>query len=142
MKKYEIIKNGKDDYTLKYKDQEINFKSTINIVSKLQEVNKKARLKLILDLEEQGKTIKDLTKEQKLDGKTFYDNSSKLELEKIYIEEEQAKVFQDVIEEMLGKDLMTLLSDMDITDEKEVEEFSKEIGEIMAGQFGKTPSQK
>ena len=139
MKKYEIIKNGKDDYTLKYKDQEINFKSTINIVNELQKVNKKARLNLILDLEEQGKTLKDLVKEEKRDGKTYFDNTNRLELEKIYIEDEQSKVFQDMITKMLGKDLFTLISEMELTTEEEISGFSEELGKVMAGQ---TPSGK
>ena len=134
MKKYEIIKNGADDYILKYKDQEIKFHSTIDIVNELQKVNKRARLKMVLDLKEEGKTINDLVQEVKKDGKTFYDNSGKLEVEQAYIEEEQGIVFQQAIEKMLEKTLLELITEMGL-DEKEIEEFSTEIGGILVGQI-------
>ena len=135
MKKYEIIKNGVDDYTLKYKDKQINFKSTIEIVSKMQEVNKKARINMILDLSQKGMNIKDLIKEEKKDGKTYYDNTNKTELEKIYIEEETSKVFQEEIKNMLGMDLISLLQDIGLTEEEEINNFSTELGQVMIGQF-------
>ena len=50
MKKYEFIKNGVDDYTLKYKDKEINFNSNVNIVNNLQDSLSKARMIMIKDL--------------------------------------------------------------------------------------------
>ena len=135
MKKYEIIKNGVDDYTLKYKDKQINFKSTIEIVSKMQEVNKRARVNMILDLSQKGMNIKDLVKEEKKDGKTYYDNTNKTELEKIYIEEETSKVFQEEIKNMLGMDLISLLQDIGLTEENEINDFSTELGQVMIGQF-------
>ena len=135
MKKYEIVKNGVDDYTLKYKDKQINFKSTIEIVSKMQEVNKRARVNMILDLSQKGMNIKDLVKEEKKDGKTYYDNTNKTELEKIYIEEETSKVFQEEIAKMLGMDLISLLQDIGLTEETEINEFSTELGQVMIGQF-------
>lgn len=135
MKKYEIIKNGMDDYTLKYKDTEINFHNSIDIVTELQKVNKRARLKMVLDLKDEGKTVNDLIIEIKKDGKTFYDNSGKLEIEKAYIEAEQGIVFQEIMEKMLNKPLLELITEMDL-DEKEVEEFTTEIGNVISG---KTP---
>ena len=80
MKKYEFIKNGVDDYTLKYKDKEINFNSNVNIQKDLQDVPERARKKMILDLAKEGISIKDLSKEIKENGKTYYDNSNKDEL--------------------------------------------------------------
>ena len=133
-KKYEIIKNGIDDYTLKYKDKEINFKSKVKLVEKMQEVNKTARVNMMLDLAEKGKNIKDLVKEQKKDGKTYYDNSLKEEIEKIYIEEETGKVFMKEIEEMLGIGLQELINEIGL-DEKEITEFSTELGQAMIGNF-------
>ena len=133
-KKYEIIKNGIDDYTLKYKDKEINFKSKVKIVEKMQEVNKTARVNMMLDLAEKGKSIKDLVKEQKKDGKTYYDNSLKEEIEKIYIEEETGKVFMKEIEEMLGIGLQELINEIGL-DEKEITDFSTELGQAMIGNF-------
>lgn len=133
--KYEFIKNGKDDYTLKYKDQEINFKVTIDIIKKAQEIPKKARINMIADLTKQGLTINELTKEIKKDGKTYYDNSNKEELERTYIEEEQGKVFEEIIEEMFKKKTLDLFNDIGIITDEEVKEFSIQAGEILSGRF-------
>ena len=134
-KKYQIIKNGIDDYTLKYKDQEINFNSNVDIGIRMQGIYMTARIKMIQDLGQAGMTIKELTKEIKKDGKTYYDNSNKDELEKAYIEEEQKKVFMECIKDMLGKDFSEIITEIGFEDEKEVEQFGKEIGEVLAGTF-------
>ena len=100
MKKYEIIKNGLDDYTLKYKDQEIHFRSNVSIVSELQDVTRRARLKMVQDLAKDGMTIKDLVVETEKDGKTILDHSNKDFIEESYVKQEQASVFQNVIEKI------------------------------------------
>lgn len=133
-KKYQIIKNGKDDYTLKYQDKEINFHSSVQIVKKMQEVSKIARLKMMIELSKQGITIKDLVKEEKKDGKTYFDNSNKEEIEKIFIEQETGQVFQEEIKEMLGMELIELLEDIGLNEEEEIKEFSEELGKVMIGQ--------
>ena len=135
MEKYKFIKNGVDDYTLKYKDKEINFKSDVNIVKRLQDTIATGRMKMIKDLSTQGMSIKDLTIETKKDGKTYYDNTNKIELENIYVQQEQTKVFMDIIEEKFGMGLTELFMDIGLTDEKESEEFSKQFGEILVGNF-------
>ena len=63
--KYEIIKNGQDDYTLKYKDKEIKFHSDVELVTKLQSVNEYAKEEMVLSLAERNKTINDLIKKTK-----------------------------------------------------------------------------
>lgn len=133
--KYEFVKNGADDYTLKYKDKEINFNSNVNIQKELQDVPERARKKMILDLAKEGISIKDLSKEIKENGKTYYDNSNKDELEKVYIEEEQAKAFIKVIEELFGMDYLELLKEIGIDNEKDVNSFATDLGYILAGQF-------
>ena len=135
MKKFEFIKNSADDYTLKYKDKEINFKSDVNVVNRLQNTTATARMKMIQDLSKQGISIKDLTIETKENGKTYYDNTNKIELENIYIQQEQAQVFMDIIEEKFGIGITELFIDIGLTDEKESEEFSKQFGEILVGNF-------
>lgn len=135
MKKFEFIKNSADDYTLKYKDKEINFKSDVNVVNRLQNTTATARMKMIQDLSKQGISIKDLTIETKENGKTYYDNTNKIELENIYIQQEQAQVFMDIIEEKFGMGITELFIDIGLTDEKESEEFSKQFGEILVGNF-------
>lgn len=134
-KKYEFIQRGKDDYILKYKDKEIEFSSSVDIVKKMQEAIKNARLKMIFDLGKNNMTIKDLIKEEKKDGKTYFDNSNKDELEQIYLQDEQSKVFLEVTEKMFGIELEKLLIDMDLTDTKEIEEFSTDLGRVLVGQF-------
>ena len=134
-KKYEIIKNGTDDYTLKYKDKEFNFKTELKIMSKMQSANKIARTKMVMDLSKQGLSIKDLVITKKENGKTYLDNSNKDEIEKAYIDDETANVFSEICEEKFGMDLTSLILDIDL-DEKEIEEFSVELVQALTG---KTP---
>lgn len=132
MKKYEIVKDGLDNYILKYKDKQICFKSTVNIVNQLQESTKKARMNMIMDLSKEGKTIKDLIVETEKDGKIIQDHSNKDFIEEGYIQEEQAKVFQNVIKEMLGVSLEDLILDIGLN-EKEVEELGTDLGRCLVG---------
>ena len=132
MKKYEIVKDGLDNYILKYKDKQICFKSTVNIVNQLQESTKKARMNMIMDLSKEGKTIKDLIVETEKDGKIIQDHSNKDFIEEGYIQEEQAKVFQNVIKEMLGVSLEDLIIDIGLN-EKEVEELGTDLGRCLVG---------
>lgn len=132
MKKYEIIKDGLDNYILKYKDKEINFKSSVGIVNKLQESIKKARMNLVMDLAKEGKTIKDLIVETEKDGKTIQDHSNKDFIEEGYIQQAQTEAFNEVVKEMLGSSLEELIIDMGLN-ENEVEEFGVDIGKCMVG---------
>lgn len=134
---YEIIKNGTDDYTLKYKDKELNFHTDLTIMKEMQSISKRARVKMVTDLAKQGISLKDFTIEKKENGKTYFDSSNKAELEKAYIDEETANVFNEIIEKQFGMDLLSLLQDIGIENEKEVEKFSMEL---MQALVGKTPS--
>lgn len=135
-KKYEIIKNGTDNYTLKYKDKEFNFKTDLKIMSKMQGANKTARTKMVMDLTKQGISLKDLVITKKENGKTYLDNSNKAELEKAYIDDETANVFSEICESQFGMDLTTLILDIDLNEE-EIEQFSLELVQALTG---KTPS--
>ena len=135
MKKYEFIKNGVDDYTLKYKNKEINFKSNVSIVNNLQDSISKARMNMIKDLAKEGMTIKDLVIERKENGKIFYDNTNKEELEKAYLEKEQSKVFIEIIEKLFGMSVEDLFIDMELTSVEESTQFSEELGKILVGNF-------
>lgn len=130
--KYEIIKDGLDNYVLKYKDKEINFKSSVNIVNKLQETTKRARMRMVMDLAKEGKTIKDLIIETEKDGKIIQDHSNKDFIEEGYLQQEQAEVFNEVVKDMLGYTLEELVIDMGLN-EKEVEEFGVELGKCIVG---------
>ena len=132
MKKYEIIKNGLDDYVLKYKDQQIHFKSTVNIVKDLQETTKRARMKMVADLSKEGKTVKDLIVETTIDGKIIQDHSNKDFIEESYVKEEQAQTFYKAIQEMLGVPLETLIQEIGLN-EKEAEEFGADLGKCIVG---------
>ena len=132
MKKYEIKKLGVDDYLLTYKDQEIHFKSTVNIVNKLQDATRQARFKMINDLAKEGKTVKDLIVETNVDGKTILDHSNKDYIEEVYLQQEQTTIFNEAIKEMLGMSLEDLIVEIGL-DEKEVEEFGADLGRCMIG---------
>lgn len=133
--KYEIIRNGVDDYTLKYKDKEIKLKSSVGLAEKMQGAIKTARMKMIKDLIKEGTTIDELTKKTNKDGKTYYDNSNKEELEKIYIADENEKVFNECIKEMTGSTLTDLIFDIGLTTESEAQEFGEKVGGILTGNF-------
>lgn len=131
-KKYVFIKNGMDDYTLKYKDKGIHFCSKVEMVKDLQEVTKNARLEMVTDLAKKGMTIQDLVKEHKEGSKIIYDHSNKDFIEQGYIQQEQAKVVDKICKQVFGMDSSAIILDIGFTEEKEVEEFYKEFGDILA----------
>ena len=131
MIKYEIVKNGMDDYTLKYKGKEVRFHSKVGIVSDLQDVNKKARLLLVKDLKEQGLTTKDLTTEVKQGEKIIYDNSNLNFIEDGYIKDLQGKVFLKALNDMLGIPFEELIKELEIKTEEESGELATKLGECL-----------
>lgn len=133
--KYEIIKNGVDDYTLKFADKEIKLHSSVGLAERMQGAIKTARMKLIKDLVKEGTTIDELTKKTSKDGKTYYDNSNKEELEKIYIADENEKVFNECIKEMTGYTLTDLMFEIGLSSESEATKFGEEVGGILTGNF-------
>lgn len=136
--KYEFIKNAEDDYTLKYKDKEINFKSTVDIATRLQDAIEQGKNKLIFDLAKQGLTVKALEVETKKDGKTYVDNSNFETLEENYINKARTDIFLDIIEELFGKKFTDLILEIGLN-EQEVEKFGSDLGNILSGNF---PSSK
>lgn len=132
-KKYEFIKNGIDDYTLKYKDKEIQFCSKVEFIKELQEVQKNARLKMISDLAKEGMSIQDLIIKKTEGAKTIEDHSNKDYVEQGYIQQEQVKVIDNICKKMFNMGASTLILELGFTEEKEVEEFYKEFGDILAG---------
>lgn len=136
---YEIIKNGTDDYTLKYKDKKFDFHTDLSIMKELQSISKRARVKMVTDLAKEGVSLKDFTIEKKQNGKTYYDNSNKAELEKAYIDEETTIVFNEIIEKSFGMDLLTLIQDIGLEHETAIEKFSMELTQAL---IGKTPSRE
>ena len=137
-KKYEFIKVGTDNYTLKYKDKSFDFKTDISLASEMQGIYKNARVKMIKELAKDGISLKDLSIETKKDGKTYVDNTNRTELEQAYIEEAMTEFFDNLCKSRFGLTLAELLVDMDIVeDTKEVEHFASEL---TAALTGTTPS--
>lgn len=134
--KYELIKTSKDNYTLKYKDNEHKFKTDVELVKDMQGINKKARVNMIKDLTKDGISMKTLSIEEHKDGKTYIDNSNKAELEEIYLGEAMAEFLDDLCTRLFGKTYTDLILDMEL-DENEIEKFSTEFLSALTGQ---TPS--
>jgi hypothetical protein len=136
--KYEFIRLDDDNIKLKYKDKEYNFKVNVKLISEMQKLVMKSRIKMIQDLAKGGASIKDLTIEIKKDGKTYYDNSNKLELEKVYQEQEYLTFFDEKCQEIFGMDLQALIQDIGLNEE-ETEKFGQDLMNHLSG---KTPLQK
>ena len=131
--KYEFIRIDEDTTKLKYKDKDFEIKRNIKLVSEMQELIKKSRLKMIMDLAKDGISIDTLTIEKKENGKTYYDNSNRLAIEKIYQEQATLDYFNDLIKNITNMSLEELLLDIGLGSEKEGEEFSKQLMECLNG---------
>ena len=128
-----------DNVCLKYKDKEFNFKVNVKLISEMQGIVMEARKKLIQEFSKTGQSIKDLTIEKKENGKTYYDNTNKLELEKIYQEELTIEFFNKKCETYFGMDLATLMLDIGLETEDEGAKFSTDLIAYMSGNI---PSRK
>ena len=133
--KYEIIKNGQDDYTLKYKDKEIKFHSSVEIVSRLQEVNEIAKQQMILELTKAGLTPNDLVKKKVVDGKTYYDNSAKEEYLSACVNKIAVRLLDEAAKKMLGMTILELVNDIGDLSQQEQNNLTKELGEVAIGRF-------
>lgn len=133
--KYIITKNGVDDYSLKYGETELKLHSTVGLAEKIQNVLSEARKKMIMDLSVNDRTLNDLVKETKKDGKTVVDTSNADALESLYIEREYARVFEDCIKEMTGKSFIELIQEIGLETEEEGEKLGEELGNILSGNF-------
>lgn len=137
--KYQIIKNDLDDYTLSYKDKVFNYKSDVELTSKLQEAPKKARIKMLTDLAEEGISLKKFTIEEKKDGKTYLDNTNKNELEKTYIGEAMLEVINNTCKKVFDMTFSELMLDIGLDIQEEQDKFASELGSSLMGRF---PSSK
>ena len=133
--KYQIIKNATDDYTLKYKDKEFNYKSDVELMSKLQGAPKTARIKMLKDLAKEGISLKQFTIEEKKDGKTYYDNTNKSELENAYIQNEMLDIINEVCKNNFELELTGLIMDIGLETPEEQEKFSSDLGASLMGKF-------
>jgi hypothetical protein len=131
--KYEFIKVDEDTTKLKYKEKEFEFKRNVKLISEMQGLVMKARIKMIQDFSQNGQSIKDLTIEKKINGKTYYDNSNKNELEKIYQEQATIDYFNEKCEELFGMDLANLMVDIGLETEEEGNKFSNDLLTYLSG---------
>lgn len=134
--KYQIIKNGIDDYTLSYKDKVFNYKPDIELIKNLQGAPKVARINMLKDLAKEGMSLKQFTIEEKKDGKTYFDNTNKNELENTYIGDAMLKVIDDTCKKTFNLTFAELMADIGLNTQAEQEQFSGELG---ASLMGKTP---
>lgn len=132
--KYEFIRNGTDDWSLRYKDKEIKFNSKVEFIKDLQDVPRRARVKMVKDLAKDGMTVQSLIVEHTEGSKTIQDHSNKDFIEKGYIQEAQVEVMNEIIKKMFGMDYMSLLIDIGIETEEEGTKFGEDIGAILRGQ--------
>ena len=150
---YEFIKNGLDDYTLKYTDKdnkvvEIPFKRTIEMATKVQAITSNARIKMFKELTKQGMSKDDLTIRRD-DGKGHitYDETNYIEFEKKYLEEETALTMNEIMEDCFKMNMIDLFTSMgidlnsnDSITIKKVSMFSNKFGMII-GNKDVTPSE-
>ena len=122
-----------DVITLSYKDKTFNFKRNIKLISEMQGLVLEARKKMIMDFSKEGQSIKDLVKETKKDGKTYYDNSNKVELEKIYQEQVTLEYFNNKCLEIFNMDLASLMNDIGLETEEEGNKFSTDFMNYLSG---------
>lgn len=122
-----------DIVKLTYKDKEFTFKTNVKLISEMQGLVMKARKKMIQDFAKEGVSIKDLTIETKKDGKTYFDNTNKLELEKAYQEELTIEFFNNKCMEFFNMDLATLMTDIGLDTEDEGTKFSTDLISYMSG---------
>ena len=96
--KYKFELNN-DIVVLSYKDKKLECKTNVKLLSEMQKLSAKARIKMIQDYAKEGQSIKDLTIVKKENGKTFYDDSNRQELENIYQQEMALEFFDNVCKE-------------------------------------------
>lgn len=133
--KYQIVKNDLDDYTLSYRDKVYNYKSDVELTSRLQNAPQKARIKMLKDLAKEGISLKQFTVEEKKDGKTYFDNTNRNELESTYIGNEMLEIINDVCQKNFKLSFAELMLDIGLDNQQEQEKFSGELGASLMGRF-------
>ena len=132
--KYKFEKISEDKYKLSYKDKEFEFKCNVKMMSELQNIVAQARIQMIQDYAKSGRSIKELVIEEKKDGKTYYDNTNKDELEKIYNEKLTLEYFDSKCNEIFGMNLVDLMQDIGVSD-NEAEKFATELTSYLSGKI-------
>ena len=131
--KYKFERLAEDNYKLTYKDKEFTFRSSVKIISELQGLIVSARKTMITELAKNGSSIKELTKEVKENGKTYYDNSNAKELEKVYQEEATMNYFNDKSVQLFNMELQDLFNDIGLEEANEIQQFTTELVQCLSG---------
>lgn len=131
--KYKFERLAEDNYKLTYKDKEFTFRSSVKIISELQGLIVSARKIMITELAKNGSSIKELTKEVKENGKTYYDNSNAKELEKVYQEEATMNYFNDKSVQLFNMELQDLFNDIGLEEADEIQQFTTELVQCLSG---------
>ena len=130
---YSIYKKDLDTFVLKYKNKELEFKSTVNMASRVQKYQEMAEAKMILDLAKQGMTVNDLKIEKKSNGKKYIDESNYNKIREIYRNKAMTDVFDEVCEELFDLKLADLIVDIGIEDEDKAILFATELMNFISG---------
>lgn len=136
MYKFEKVDN--DTTKLSYKDKTFEIKRNVQLLNDLQSVNFKAKRLMVMDLSKQKITTKNLIIKEEKGGKTYYDNSNLLELEKSYEEEYLMNLLDKKCKKIFNLSFAELLADVGITEEN-VEKFTEELTKALTG-IEDTPS--
>lgn len=131
--KYKFEQISSDNYKLTYKDKSFEFKSDVNATKEMQSLVVKGRKKMIVDLAKEGISIKSLTIETKENGKTYYDNSNVVEMEKGYQEEIMLEYFDTKCIELFKMPIQELVLDIGLETAKESEQFVIELIQCLTG---------
>lgn len=134
--KYEFIEKDIDTTILKYKEKEYEFKSTLSLTSKIQNYIKLSRTKMIIDLSKQGMTVEDLIITRTKNGKTYRDETNKIELEQQYMDSAINDVIDEICEEIFGLKIADLIIDIGLESEEEAATFGSQLFNRL---MGKTP---
>lgn len=131
--KYKFEQLSSDNYKLTYQDKSFEFKSDVNSTKEMQGLIAKARNKMIIDLAKENTSIKDLTIEKKINGKTYYDNSNVIEMEKSYQEEIMLEYFDKKCIQIFKMPIQDLMTDIGLETQEEGKQFGIEFIQCLTG---------
>lgn len=131
--KYKFEQISSDNYKLTYKDKTFEFKSDVNSTREMQGLVAKARTRMVMDLAKKGMSIKQLTIETKENGKTYYDNSNVVEMEKGYQEEIMLEYFDEKCVQLFKMSIQELMSDIGLETAEEGKKFGVELIQCLTG---------
>lgn len=129
--KFEVV--SEDNYKLSYKDKSFEFKSNVNTIKELQGLIVDARKTMVIELAEKGKSVKQLTREVKENGKTYYDNTNKIEMENIYYEQTVMDYLTEKCKKITNMSLDELMQDIGLETEEEAQKFGTEFINYLSG---------